>query len=211
MRTSLLLSTIGTALVLLSACGDSSPARSPVTPSPGNDSPAIADAGVKRDDKATEQKEAAPASGKPEVSCKGKIDVGKPAATFSVSAVNGGGKISLEKGKVYVVDFWATWCEPCKKSFPKYQDLYTKYKASGLEIIAVSVDDEKKDIPNFIRSYGAKFPVGWDEGHKIAECYSPSNMPSAYVIDKQGVVRHVHKGFSNDEEKALEKEIKALL
>jgi thiol-disulfide isomerase/thioredoxin len=113
--------------------------------------------------------------------------------------------------RVTIVDFWATWCDPCKKSFPKYQELYVKYKASGLEIVAVSVDDEKKDIPDFIKTYGAKFPVGWDEGHKIADCYKPPNMPSAYVIDKNGVVKHVHNGYHDGEERELEKEIKGLL
>lgn len=149
--------------------------------------------------------------GKSEISCKGKPEVGKNASSFSLTAVNGGTKMGVEKGKVTIVDFWATWCEPCKKSFPKYQELYVKYKTSGLEILAISVDDEKKEIPDFIKTYGAKFPVGWDEGHKIADCYKPPNMPSAYVIDKQGVVKYVHNGYHDGEEKELEKEIKSLL
>lgn len=148
---------------------------------------------------------------KPEISCKGKPAPGKNASSFSLTSVNGGSKMAIEKGKVTVVDFWATWCEPCKKSFPKYQELYVKYKASGLEILAVSVDEEKKDIPDFIKTYGAKFPVGWDDGHKIAECFQPGTMPSAYVIDKSGVVKYVHTGYKNGEEKELEKEIKELL
>src|SRR5215212_6740729 len=87
-----------------------------------------------------------------EITCKGKPEVGKPASTFSMGSVSGG-KTGLEKGKVTLVDLWATWCEPCKKSFPKYQELYVKYKASGLEIVAVSVDEDetKKEIPSFIK------------------------------------------------------------
>jgi len=148
---------------------------------------------------------------KVDVSCSGKPEIGKTASNFSLTSMNGGQKMSIEKGKVTIVDFWATWCEPCKKSFPKYQDLYTKYKANGLEVIAISVDDEKKDIPGFIKAHGAKFPVGWDADHKIADCYHPPNMPSAYVIDKTGTVKYVHNGYRDGEEKVLEKELKELL
>jgi peroxiredoxin len=183
-------SSLATALVALVACGgDTEPAKDPSS------------------------KDGAKGGGKVEITCKGKPEVGKPASPFSLSSINGSGKMGIEKGKVTVVDFWATWCGPCEKSFPKYQELYVKYKASGLEIVAVSVDDEdgKKGIPGFAKKHDAKFPVGWDDGHKIADCYSPPNMPSAYVIDKQGVVKFVHNGYREGEEKELEKEIKSLL
>jgi peroxiredoxin len=194
---------IATALAIaLSACGEEPPAKDPSTVS-SKDS-------EKSGDKGAGDKGGGGGS-KGEISCKGKPEIGKNASAFSLTSINGGSKMSVEKGKVTIVDFWATWCEPCKKSFPKYQELYVKYKASGLEILAVSVDDEKKEIPDFIKTYGAKFPVGWDEGHKIADCFKPPNMPSAYVIDKNGVIKHVHNGYHDGEEKQLEKEIKALL
>ncbi len=148
-----------------------------------------------------------------EITCKGKPEIGKPASPFKMAAM-GGGKTGLEKGKVTLVDFWATWCEPCKKSFPKYQELYVKYKASGLEIVAVSVDDEdtKKEIASFVKTHGdVKFPVAWDDGHKVAECYKPPGMPSAFIIDKQGVVKFMHQKYTPAEEKEIEKEIKGLL
>jgi cytochrome c biogenesis protein CcmG, thiol:disulfide interchange protein DsbE len=143
----------------------------------------------------------------------GKCDPapGKKAPDLTIESVNGAGKASIEQGKVTLVDFWATWCEPCKKSFPKYQDLHTKYKASGLEIIAVSVDDEEDGIAEFAKTYGAKFPVGWDDGKKIAGCWKPEGMPTAFLIDKEGVVRHVHKGYHEGEDAEIEKEIKSLL
>ncbi|MCW5835824.1 MAG: redoxin domain-containing protein [Labilithrix sp.] len=200
MRT--VLSLMATALVALSACGEDPPAKDP---SSVNTKEADSKAGDSDGDNG------GGGGGKSEISCKGKPEVGKNASSFSLSSVNGGTKMGVEKGKVTIIDFWATWCEPCKKSFPKYQELYVKYKASGLEILAISVDDEKKEIPDFIKTYGAKFPVGWDEGHKIADCYKPPNMPSAYVIDKNGVVKFVHNGYHDGEEKELEKEIKSLL
>ena len=145
------------------------------------------------------------------IECKGQPSIGNAAPTMKIDSLNGGGSIAVAPGKVTVIDFWATWCEPCKKSFPKYQDLYTKYKASGLEIMAVSADDESGGIPDFAKTYGAKFPVGWDKSHKAFDCFKVENMPSAYVVDKKGVVRFVHKGYHPGEEDQLEKEIKGLL
>jgi len=140
----------------------------------------------------------------------GTLKAGDKAPTFTIDSLNGAGKLAINPGKVTIVDFWATWCEPCKKSFPKYQELYVKYKASGLEIVAVSVDDEKGGIPDFAKTHGAKFPVGWDDGHKIAGKWNPPGMPSAFIVDKNGVIRHVHQGYHDGEEAEIEKEIKAL-
>jgi peroxiredoxin len=220
MRIPALLALGATSFVALASCAEDPPARDPSTLShdekkgaeekkaPADDKKG-AEKAATDDKKPADDKKGGP--GKPEVTCKGKPEIGKSASPFALSSVNGGNKIGVEKGKVVIVDFWATWCEPCKKSFPKYQELYVKYKSSGLEIVAISVDDEKKDIPDFIKTHGAKFPVGWDEGHKIAECWQPPNMPSAYIIDKNGVIKHVHNKYKDGEEKEIEKEIKALL
>jgi peroxiredoxin len=138
------------------------------------------------------------------------VKQGDKAPSFSLDSLNGAGKVAIAPGKVTIVDFWATWCEPCKKSFPKLQELYVKYKASGLEIAAVSVDDEKGGIPEFAKTHGAKFPVGWDDGKKLADAWKPENMPSTYIVGKDGVIKHVHRGYHDGEEGEIETEIKAL-
>jgi len=138
------------------------------------------------------------------------VQIGQKAPSFSLDNLNGTGKAEIPAGKVVIVDFWATWCEPCKKSFPKLQELYVKHKASGLEIVAVSVDDEKAGIPDFIKNHGVKFPVGWDDGKKNAGKWNPEKMPTSFVIDKNGVVKHVHRGYHAGEEDELDKEVRAL-
>jgi len=142
--------------------------------------------------------------------------VGHKAPGFSVKAVaNGKGQLSLAdlRGKVVLVDFWGTFCEPCKKSFPKLQDLYTKYSASGLSIVGISEDepDDKDSIPGFASSFGAKFALGWDQDKTVAHAYKPQTMPSSFLIDRKGVVRYAHVGFHDGEEVEVEKEIKELL
>jgi len=144
--------------------------------------------------------------------------VGNPAPDFSLDPLaNSKSKVANKPlaGKVLLVDFWATWCEPCKKSFPKLQELSVKYKVSGFEILAVSEDDDDKDIDKkivqFAESNGAKFPIAWDKDKSIAQKYNPATMPSSFVIDRKGVVRFAHIGYHDGEEQELDKEIKELL
>jgi peroxiredoxin len=142
--------------------------------------------------------------------------VGNPAPDFAVKIVAGSkGTVSLKslRGKVVLVDFWGTFCDPCKKSFPKLQDLNTKYGSSGLRIVGISEDeaDDKDKIPGFADTYGAKFSLGWDEDKSIAKAYKPETMPSSFLIDKKGVVRFAHVGYHDGEEVRIEKEVKELL
>jgi len=130
---------------------------------------------------------------------------------FSFDSFNNAGKCEMHPGKVVIVDIWATWCEPCKKAFPKLQELHVKYKSAGLEIIALSADDEKDGIASFAKQYGAKFPVCWDESKKVIKKYEPKTMPSTYILDKTGKVRFTHSGYHEGEEAEMEKEIKSLL
>jgi thiol-disulfide isomerase/thioredoxin len=172
----------------------------------GGEPPVVKDVG-------TPGAKAAPGGGGVEVGCKGAPKVGNPASTLKLVTLNGA-RAEVAPGKVTLVDLWATWCEPCKKSFPKYQELYVKYKASGLEILAVSLDedDKKAEVHSFPKAHGdAKFPVGWDTSKAVGKCFSPQSMPSAYIIDKKGVLRFIHTGYHDGEEREIEKEIKELL
>src|SRR5687767_1122097 len=148
-------------------------------------------------------------------SSKAKHDLlNNPAPSVAGESVNGKGKISLDqwKGKVVLVDFWATWCEPCKKSFPKLEELRVKYEASGFQIVAFSEDDEDGGaISRFGQTYGVKFPLVWDKDKSVAGKYSPPNMPSSFLIDKKGVVRHVHMKYRDGDEREIEQEVKSLL
>lgn len=136
-----------------------------------------------------------------------------PAPLFTTESVNGKGKIDLAqwKGKVVLVDFWATWCEPCKKSFPKLEELRVKYEAAGFSIVAISEDDEGNGISSFGTTHGSKFPLVWDKDKSIAGKWKPPTMPSSFVVDKKGVVRFAHFGYHEGEEKEIETELKSLL
>jgi cytochrome c biogenesis protein CcmG, thiol:disulfide interchange protein DsbE len=152
--------------------------------------------------------------GGPVVPSSGKHELlNNPAPVFALESVNGKGKIDLAqlKGKVVLVDFWATWCEPCKKSFPKLEELRVKYEQAGFVIVAVSEDDEGNAVATFGTTHGAKFPLVWDREKNVAGKWKPPTMPSSFVVDKKGVVRFVHLGYHEGEEKEIETELKSLL
>ena len=115
------------------------------------------------------------------------------------------------KGKVVIVDFWATWCAPCKEEMPVLQKLYTKYKAKGLVVVGVSVDEEAGNVAPFIKKMKVTFPIVHDAGHEVADRFKPPKMPSSYVVDRNGIVRHVHEGFHAKDAAALDAEVQALL
>jgi cytochrome c biogenesis protein CcmG/thiol:disulfide interchange protein DsbE len=138
--------------------------------------------------------------------------VGAPAPDFELKEVDGGGDQSLaaHAGKVLIVDFWATWCEPCKESFPAYQRLVDQMNGE-LVVVGESQDDDPKGIDAFRSATGAKFPLVWDDGKAVAKSYSPPSMPTAYVVDHDGIVRFVHVGYRAGDETALEEEVRSLV
>src|SRR5260221_11803275 len=101
--------------------------------------------------------------------------------------------------------FGGAWWEPCGQSFPAYQKLTTQL-GRDLVVVGISQDDDTKAIPKFLSETGAKFPVVWDDGKAVAKTYDPPSMPTAFVVDKSGIVRFVHVGYRAGDEAQLEDE-----
>jgi peroxiredoxin len=132
--------------------------------------------------------------------------LGAPAPDFDlprIGSADGASRVRLSdtRGKVTVVDFWATWCAPCRQSFPAYEKLVKE--RPDVAFVAVSVDEDPASIPAFIEETHVTFPVVWDEGQAVSQSYTPPTMPTSYVIDKNGIVRFVHAGFSAGDEAEL--------
>lgn len=115
------------------------------------------------------------------------------------------------RGQVVYLDFWATWCAPCRRSFPWMESMHNKYNEVGLKIIAISLDQKPELIRDFLSAHKASFTVVQDKEGESTETYKVRGMPTSYLIDKKGDIRLTHQGFSEGDKYILDAQIKKLL
>ncbi|MDH3728888.1 MAG: TlpA family protein disulfide reductase [Myxococcales bacterium] len=115
------------------------------------------------------------------------------------------------EGKVVLIDFWASWCGPCKQEMPVLEALHKKYESQGLVVVGVNIDNSDKKMNNFLKATPVTFRQVRDKKLQIASRYEPSTMPSSYFIGRDGKIRHVHEGFRKNDAGKLEARIKELL
>ncbi|MBU0677503.1 MAG: TlpA family protein disulfide reductase [Verrucomicrobia bacterium] len=108
------------------------------------------------------------------------------------------GVLPATEGKVVLIDFWASWCAPCKVSFPYLDGIIREYAAKGFELIAVSQDDDREAMERFLESNPVSFSIVRDRDHKLAATVQPPGMPTTLLVDKNGRIRHLHKGFHGE-------------
>ncbi|HTZ20697.1 MAG TPA: TlpA disulfide reductase family protein [Opitutaceae bacterium] len=122
------------------------------------------------------------------------------------------GQVPATAGKILLVDFWASWCAPCKASFPVYARLQADYAVRGLVIVAVSVDEDPAAYAAFVKKFAPPFVTVRDATQQLVSAVNVPTMPTSYLVGPDGRVRHVHSGFHGEEtEQALRTEIEALL
>lgn len=140
------------------------------------------------------------------------VDTGARAPEIGAADMSGNRvTIGSLRGNVVIVDFWASWCEPCADSMPVLESLYTRMRGDGLRIVGVSQDRSADNIAPFLRRHPVTFPIVHDAGNAIAGRYDPPTMPTTYIIDRTGIVRHVHRGFRSGDGATIEREVRALL
>lgn len=115
------------------------------------------------------------------------------------------------QGKVLYVDFWASWCGPCAKSFPFLNHLDHEFKERGLQIIGINLDENPGDADAFLAKYPASFKIAADVNQQCAMDFGVKAMPSSYLIDRKGRIRHIHLGFRAGEAEALNVLVEQLL
>ena len=138
---------------------------------------------------------------------------GERAVDFTLTTLDGKSvKLSSLRGKVVLIDFWATWCKPCKEELPLLEKLHQKWKGKGLVILAININKKKEDATRFASANKLTMQLPFDGSSDVVAKYKPPKMPSSYLVDKKGIIRKLNAGFygKGDLDK-LEKQIAELL
>jgi thiol-disulfide isomerase/thioredoxin len=116
------------------------------------------------------------------------------------------GSVALDslRAKVVLIDFWASWCEPCRRSFPWLESMHERYSGKGLAIVAINLDKTRDPAFAFLEKYPARFTVAFDPDGKTAEAFKVKGMPSSFVLGPTGAILHAHSGFDPKKTGAIE-------
>jgi cytochrome c biogenesis protein CcmG, thiol:disulfide interchange protein DsbE len=136
--------------------------------------------------------------------------VGRPLPDLRLAALNGGRGVQFAdlRGKVVLLDVWASWCAPCQQELPLLDDMAGRLRSKGIEIVAVSIDDSREDAEGFLRSRPRwSIRLAHDPDGKLAGKLRPPKMPSSYIVDRKGVIRQVNAGFENGDAEKIERRL----
>jgi peroxiredoxin len=124
-----------------------------------------------------------------------------------------GGTVTLSelKGQVVLINFWATWCGPCRKEMPLLEQLYQRYEPLGFTLLGVNVEEQAGDAEKFLGEVPVSFPVLWDPENQVSKLYDVSAMPSTVLVDRQGNMRFLHHGYQEGYENAYQDQIRTLV
>lgn len=135
------------------------------------------------------------------------VQPGSVAPALVLPADDGQIRLDAYRGKVVYLDFWASWCGPCKQSFPFMNALQARYADKGLVIVAVNVDTARDDALKFLAQVPARFRIAYDPRGQVAQQYAIKGMPSSFLIGRDGKVLSAHTGFNNESRDGLERAV----
>lgn len=141
------------------------------------------------------------------------LEAGDRAPDFSAPALDGKGMVSLSqyRGKVVYLDFWASWCAPCLKAIPEIEAMRKELGSAGFAVVAVNLDQTPKKALRFLEKNPVGYPSASDPKGRLPKQYGVDTMPTSYVIDGEGIIRLVHRGFQRGDGVKLRAEIRKLL
>ena len=141
------------------------------------------------------------------------MEIGDPAPAFELETLGGAGSRSLTdyQGKTVLLDFWASWCGPCRKSLPLYNQMYAELGDENFEIIAINTDEDPADGLHFLERYPVDYMVLQDPAASVPPLYQLKVMPSSYLIDRNGIIRNIFLGFREGEMEGVQTAVEGLL
>jgi len=137
---------------------------------------------------------------------------GQTAPDFVLKSATGENmRLSEYRGDVVMINFWATWCGPCRQEMPLLDELYSRYQRVGFNLLGVNIDDDSGKAMNMIAELGVSFPVLFDTRKEVSKLYAVDAMPVTIIVDRDGKVRHIHHGYKPGYEQDYLNEIRSLL
>ena len=137
---------------------------------------------------------------------------GQVAPDFVLKSATGENlRLSEYRGDVVLINFWATWCGPCRQEMPILDDLYGRYQRVGFNLLGVNIDEDSRRAMQMVQELGVNFPVLFDENKEVSKLYEVEAMPVTILVDREGIVRHVHHGYKPGYEEKYLTEIRSLL
>ena len=137
---------------------------------------------------------------------------GRPAPDFALKSSTGQNlRLSEYRGDVVMINFWATWCGPCRQEMPLLDELYSRYQRVGFNLLGVNIDDDSGRAMDMINELGVSFPVLFDSSKEVSRLYEVDAMPVTVIVDREGNVRHVHQGYKPGYEQKYLDEVRSLL
>ena len=135
-----------------------------------------------------------------------------PAPDFSLKAKSGETvALSDLKGEVVMINFWATWCGPCRKEMPHLEALHQRYKDLGFTLLGVDVEDDERGALKYLEETPVSFEILFDPGNRVSEMYDVVAMPSTVMVDREGNMRYIHHGYQSGYENEYQSQIRELL
>jgi len=140
-------------------------------------------------------------------------DVGKgPAPDFTLKSNSGENlRLSEFRGEVVMINFWASWCGPCRQEMPLLDELYTQYHPLGFTILGVNVEENPNKARWMLKNIPVKFPVLFDNRSKVSKLYNVMTMPSTVLVDRNGTIRYRHEGYKPGYEDTYQEQIRTLI
>jgi peroxiredoxin len=136
----------------------------------------------------------------------------KDAADFTLKSLSGDNlRLQEQRGEVILLNFWATWCGPCREEMPELEKLQQKYQAMGFKVLGVNVETTPEKAQDYLKKISVSFPILFDTEQTVSKAYQVEAMPTTYILDRHGKLRYLHKGYVKGVEAEYDAQIKKLI
>jgi peroxiredoxin len=140
------------------------------------------------------------------------VSASGPAANFTLKSATGENiRLSEHRGQVVLINFWASWCGPCRQEMPHLDALHQKFQPLGFTVFGVNVEADRQRADQVLRDIPVGFPILFDDRNQVSELYNVDAMPVTVLVDRDGNIRYMHRGYKPGYEKAYEKQIRELI